>query len=368
MSLIGIVQSQLMGGGVAAVISGITPHYGEEAELYFGYDVAISSDGLVMAVGAINADDAAPNSGRVDVYDWNGTGWTPRNFLTQPSPSNDANFGSSVSLSSDGSVLAVGAQRGTGAWTQSGTAYVYDWDGTNWVKRPGDTGGIYIDSYDGGFYKWFGSGIALSGDGNFLAVGQRDSTYGSTLQTGRVLFYTWNGTSWSQGPVLTANDAGGFDLYGASVALTSDGNTLVVGASYWDDTFQNQGKVYIYDYTGGNWVLRNTLTSPNPSATGIFGFGSEISDNGDVLVVGEAGWDGTQTNQGAVHIYDRDGASWVLRTTIVGDDLPGEVSANPLFGVGIGLNGAGDYMLVGAAGVDGSVEVDVGKVYEYPTI
>ena len=101
---------------------------GEAAGDHFGYSVSLSSDGSVVAIGAIYNDGNGSNSGHVRIYYWN-TGssvWTQRGLDINGEAAGDVS-GVSVSLSSDGSVVAIGAIWNDGLFVDSGHVRIYYW-------------------------------------------------------------------------------------------------------------------------------------------------------------------------------------------------------------------------------------------------
>jgi hypothetical protein len=132
---------------------------------YFGYSTAISSDGniLVVATGALAAYE---NISGIYIYDRFGDSWVQRgSVLIPPNIVNDA-WGYAVSLSSDGAILAVGVGLKTINFTSQGGVYIYDRFGDSWVQR-----GSVLTASDAAVSDYFGSSVSLSSDGNILAVG-----------------------------------------------------------------------------------------------------------------------------------------------------------------------------------------------------
>jgi hypothetical protein len=231
----------------------------------FGTSVALSTDGNTLAVGApgedSNAtvvdgnetDNSAINAGAAYLFTRSGSTWSQQAYVKASNTEFDDAFGSSVTLSGDGTTLAVGAigensevtgvDGGTGLDIagNSGAVYVFAL-GASWTQQ------AYIKATNTGPADNFGVSVALSGDGNILAVGadQEDSNAqnidgnqgdNSSNNAGAVYLYTRSVSVWSVSHYvkapntdLTAFDSFG-DRFGASVAMTVDGNTLVVGAA-----------------------------------------------------------------------------------------------------------------------------------------
>ena len=96
---------------------------GEAANDESGSQVAISSDGLRVAIGANGNDANGSNSGHVRIYDYNGSAWVQVGADIDGEAAGDY-CGSSVSFSSDGSILAIGASSNDGGGTNSGHVFM----------------------------------------------------------------------------------------------------------------------------------------------------------------------------------------------------------------------------------------------------
>jgi len=209
-----------------------------------------------------------------------------------------------VALSADGSVLAVGAHYWDGpAGSNQGAVYVFDWSGSAWIERT-----TALTASDAGASDYFGTTVALSADGTVLAVGAFGWDGPGGDDQGAVYVFDWSGSAWvERTTALTASDAGKSDYFGISVALSADGTVLAIGAYSWDGPGgANQGAVYVFDWSGSAWVERTTaLTASDAGAYDYFGMYVALSADGSVLAVGAHYWDGPGgSNQGAVYVFD----------------------------------------------------------------
>ena len=91
-----------------------------------GQSVSISSDGSIVAIGAINNDGNGDNSGHVRVYEWNGLAWNKKGLDINGEAPGDQS-GQSVSISSDGSIVAIGALNNDDNGSDAGHVRVYQW-------------------------------------------------------------------------------------------------------------------------------------------------------------------------------------------------------------------------------------------------
>jgi hypothetical protein len=263
--------------------------------------------------------------------------YTLRGTLSAADAEASGNYGASSALSADGTVMAVGASLRDTA-TDQGGVYIYDWSGTEWVQR-----GDVLLAADGAASELFGAAVALNSDGTILAVGAKQRTYASRY--GGVYIYDWSGSAWVQrGSVLVPDFTGQYRPYfGSSVAVDSTGTILAVGAEQWDGAIENSGAVFIYDWSGSAWVQRGSIIDSSNAIR--IGSGVSLSSDGEILAVGAyyyySGW----AAQGGVYIYDWSGTAWTQRGSVI---TASDAAANDWFGWSCALSGNGAALIVGA--------------------
>ena len=287
---------------------------------------AISDDGNTIALGAphessgskgINGnqnDKSAYSSGAVYVYTRRGSTVTQQAYIKASSPGDGANFGSSVALSRDGNTLAVAA--------------------------------------------YYESSAATGINGN-----QADR---SIPEAGAVYVFVRTGTTWSQQAYIKPSNTGqaaagdGFaegDQFGYSLALSADGSTLAVGAIGEDsnatgingdqaDNSANQaGATYVFTRTGTAWAqqayVKSSMTRPNV----LFGYALGVSANGDTLAVAEFDAD---RGQGALYVLTRSGGVWSHQARIKAENAENGDSV----GYSLAISADGNTIAAGAADED----------------
>ena len=154
----------------------------------------------------------------------------------------DDNFGTSIAMSSDGLVVAVGAPnaRDTNNGNDSGSVTVFKYDGSTYIEL-----NTFYGMDDN---ARFGKSIALSNDGGVLAVGAPDARDTNGDRTGSVTVFHSNTASEDYTTLFTAYGMARRDLFGTSVALSSEGSKLATGAPMAiNDGGQNSGSVQIYE-------------------------------------------------------------------------------------------------------------------------
>ncbi len=184
------------------------------------------------------------------------------------------------------------------------------------VSGPG-----YLKASNTGVSDEFGRSVSLSADGTRLAVGapQEDSsaagvdgdqTDNSVVDGGAVYVFSWTGTMWAQEAYLKASNTEANDRFGASVSLSADGTRLAVGA--WqegssatgvggdaaDNSADNSGAVYVFSRTGTTWALEAYVKASNTGAGDQFGVSVSVSADGSRLAVGANGEDSSATGVG----------------------------------------------------------------------
>ena len=133
----------------------------------FGYSVSLSGDGSTAIVGARLDDDKGSDSGSAYIYVRSGSTWTQQAKLVASDGAANDQFGYSVSISSDGSTAIVGAYYDDDKGTGSGSAYVYVRSGSTWTQQAKLLASDSADS------DQFGSSVSISADGSTALVGAR---------------------------------------------------------------------------------------------------------------------------------------------------------------------------------------------------
>ena len=380
-----------------------------------GWGVAISSDGNTVAVGAphessgakgLNGnqnDNSMYGSGAVYVFVRKGEGWAQQAYVKPSNPQMGAEFGHVVALSADGNTLAVSAygeaSKSTGidsnqddhSIPQAGAAYVFTRSGTAWTQRAyikaSNTGeaGATADSFGDG--DQFGVSMTLSDDGRTLAIGaiSEDSAASgingnqsdnSAASAGAVYVFALTGNTWAQQAYVKAGNPDAADLFGYSVSLSADGNTLAVG-SYDeggssrgingppDNMRRGAGAVYIFGRTGTTWAQQTYIHASNAEGGDSFGVNVVLSDDGNTLLassldedckatgVNPPGCDNDRADDistGAAYVFVRSGGTWTQQAFL----KPSNTGPNDWFGSRAALSGDGNTALLNSSLEDSS--------------
>ena len=317
---------------------------GEAADNRSGRSVSLSSDGSRVAIGAPYNDGNGIDAGHVRIYDWNGSSWVQLGQDIDGEAAVDYS-GWSVSLSSDGSRVAIGAYDNDGnAGSNSGHVRIYDWNGSSgvWVQLGQDIDGEALENFSG----W---SVSLSSDGSRVAIGAPYND-GNGSQSGHVRIYDWNGSSWVQLGAYDIDGEAADDRSGYSVSLSSDGSRVAIGARYNDGNGSLAGHVRIYDWNGSAW-LQLGQDIDGEAAYDWNGSSVSLSSDGSRVAIGAANNGANGSGSGHVRIYDWNGSSgvWVQ----LGQDIDGE-AAYDYSGSSVSLSSDGSRVAIGASENDGN--------------
>ncbi|WP_444916651.1 histidine kinase [Microbulbifer sp. JMSA003] len=302
---------------------------------FFGRALSLSGNGTTLAVAAPYEDssatgvnsgpdnDEALDSGAVYIFQYSGVEWSQEAYLKASDSNSNMDFGSSVSLSDDGSILAVGAIGGSGG---RGATYIFSNNG-GWAQQQLLT----ADSASVG--DRFGWDVSFSGDGSLLAVGaplqagaSEDPDDRDGFNNGAVYLFSYEEDSWYQSAYLKASNTDEDDAFGTSISLNNDGSLLAVGAQessagvgFYADSTDNSasraGAAYMYSMVDGQWIESTYLKANNTDERDYFGTSIALSGDGDTLVVGAPEEQGSDTGlmadpdlndadaAGAIYVY-----------------------------------------------------------------
>lgn len=199
-----------------------------------------------------------------------------------------------------------------------------------------------------------GTSVAISG--NYAAVGAIDDKAGTNQPRGAVYFYHFNGSKWVEHFKVWDDFGLPNEEFGTSVSM--DGDFVAIGCpKKMIFTNSNQGAVFIYQRMGNSWVEKFTLTAPDGAAND--GFGNTVQLNGDRVIVGCKNDDiNGNVDQGSAYVFVRNSYFWELQSKL----LTPLGSANDLFGTSVAIDG--QRAVVGSP-LDDDNLVDQGSIHVF---
>ena len=403
----GAVKVLVRSGSSWVFQASVKGQFTESSDLFGHSPIALSSDGNTLAVGAyhesssargINGDQTnndSPASGAVYIFTRSGTAWSQKAYIKASNADRDDRFGTSLALSDDASTLAVGAPQeasngkgvnggadGDNNAPSAGAAYVFTRVADAWQQQ------AYVKLWASAPYQYFGSSMAMSGDGSTLAV---------RLLTEAVYVFVKTAQSWTQQSEVTRPDAGSSLDFGISLGLSGNGAFLAVGApgesssatgvnspAEGDESVPQAGAVYLFARSGLNWTRRGYFKASNTDVSDAFGSALALSADGRTLAVGApyessnaTGVNGDQisnaaSESGAVYVFAQVGSNWVQQAYVKASNT----GTGDMFGSTVLVSADGSMLVVGAineasgaSGVGGAQGDDsvsgAGAVYFY---
>ena len=274
------------------------------------------------------------------------------------------NFGGGVTISSDGTIVVVGAPGdGNGKYSSytsathpgnsTGSAQVFVRSGTTWTHEAS-----LINTSFAPNAAYFGEYLSISGDGSRVLIGEnnRNPNGAAHIFTRNSSTNTWSIEQDLTSLITAGNTNAGF---GKSVAISNDGTYAIVGANgdkNGTSVSIGVGYILVRNISTNAWTVQQKLIHPTQGPAGVstsFGIDVSMSGDGTRVLIG-APFDNSATNvsgTGTAHIFVRSGTSWTHEK-----ELNLEANRNPgidplrsgeYFGMGVTVSDDGNTVVVG---------------------
>lgn len=272
---------------------------------YFGYDVAICGDYVVVGV---EEDDESTftNNGSAQVYKRNtNTGtWEFHQKLINQMPANDDKFGHSVDI--DGDYIIIGAYLDDESnINNTGSASIYKRNiNTNVWEFQQKLINSNANPSDN-----FGYDVSISG--NYIIVGAKEDDISINVNAGSASIFKRNTSTnvWEFQQMLSDNNINGSELFGNSVSIIDGYAVVGVPQDTENGVFGGAANIFKLNISSNVWEQYATLTNPSQSDNDKFGYSVDISD--DFVIVGAHNDDeGSNFDNGSVTIFRRHGNFW----------------------------------------------------------
>jgi len=313
----------------------------------FSYDVAIYENYVVSSCPFCKIGNNS-YQGAVYVFKFDGTSWVQQQKLSAQDGSSGDQFGWSVSIYGNFTVVGAPFTTITGNVYQ-GSAYVFYFDGDYWVQM-----GKLIAN-DGNEGSLFGWSVAIYA--NYIIVGASYADISINQNQGAAYVFYFNGNSWNQTQKLLAQDGAAYDNFGWDISIYKG---FAILGSPFDSTLTmlSRGSAYIFYLVGNSWFQQQKLIATDASSNAEFGW--SVSIYGNFSVIGADGAQiGNNQNQGEAYLFYNNGKIWnQIQKFIVADG-----QKNTQLGTSVSI--FGNYSLIGAPHEDISSKVDQGSAYVY---
>ena len=301
----------------------LLPGDGSDEDL-FGCSVSISGDYAI--IGAFKDDDNGNESGSAYIFRKDGSNWIEEDKITASDGATGDRFGMFVSIS--GNYAIVGSPCDDDNGDQSGSAYIFRRDGGNWIEED------KVTVSDGAAGDFFGT-VSISEE--YAIVGSSgDDDNGN--ESGSAYIIRRDGGNWIEEQKIIASDGGAGDYFGSAVSI--EGEYVIVGAYLDDNGGIDRGSAYIFRRDAGTWIEEKKITANDGADNDNFGF--SVSLSGVYVIIGAFQDDDNGDNAGSAYIYRRSGTIWSEQQKLIASDA----ADNDLFGLAVAISG--DYSIIGA--------------------
>jgi hypothetical protein len=282
----------------------------------FGNAVSMSSDGTRVIVAAYTEDTGAANAGSAYIFAYSSGSWSQQAKIVASDAQASDLFGSSVSMNSDGTRVIVGAYGEDTGGSNAGSAYIYAYSSGSWSQEAKIQASDLSASEVSGV---FGISVSMSSDGTRVIVGAQGEDTGAT-NAGAAYIFAYSSGSWSQQQKILASDAQATDNFGYSVSMSGDGARVIVGARNEDTGGSAAGSAYIFAYSSGSWSQEAKIQASDKQATDYFGYKVSMNSDGTKVIVGAYYEDTGATDAGAAYTFTLSGGSWSQEAKIQASD------------------------------------------------
>ncbi len=296
----------------------------------FGRALSINNDGTRVAIGGAFNDIGGENAGHVRVFEYTNGAWSQLgNDILGEYPGDTS--GTSVSISNDGTIVAIGAKGNEDNGNNAGHVRVYKYENNSWNQLGGDIDGETDDQ--------LGINLSMSNDGTIVGIA---SPYNSSgIDSGHTRVYQYTNGAWNQlgGDIEgeTVNDNSG-----TSISMNGNGTIIAIGADSNDGNGRDSGHTRVYQYNNGTWIQMGTDID-GEARDDKSGISVSMSDDGTTVAIGANGNDGNGGNSGHTRIYQYVSGAWLQ----LGNDIDGEGATN-YSGTAVSMNNDGTSVAIGA--------------------
>ncbi|MCI0651205.1 MAG: PKD domain-containing protein [Planctomycetes bacterium] len=267
-----------------------------DGESFDGFGRSVALGAGVAIAGSPLDDDLGIDSGAAYIYRFDGTNWSEEQKLTASDGGDGAQFGYSVAI--DGDVALVGSPFDSGAGIEAGAALLFRYDGGGWTEEGAlSAGGI-------GFYEWFGTAVAIEEDVAVVGAMLDDEV---AADAGAAYVFRYDGASWEVEAKLIPIDGTPSGHFGNAVAISAD--RIVVGARHDSGEGLFAGAVHVFRFDGVDWVAEQKLHAQDAAL--LDEFGASVAIFGAEIAIGSPYEIDNLPGAGAVYVFRHDESDWV---------------------------------------------------------
>jgi hypothetical protein len=282
---------------------------------YFGYAVSISGDGNTVVVTSPLENEVTIQAGAAYIFKYVGGSWVQDIKITDINGSYLDRLGVATAVNYNGDRVAIGAAwRNSGSYWDNGAVYVYRLESSIWYLE------AILEANIGETYAYYGRAVGMSANGSVIVVG---AAYADVVgyESGAAYIYTREGNNWTETTRLVPSDATAESYFGESVAISGDGNTVAIGAHLADTTLPDTGAVYIYRNLNGTWVQSYKVMPTEVNTGDKFGLCVSLNSNGTLLTVAAENVSGGPSTSGGCYLFALTEAGWTQQSVLLSTDI-----------------------------------------------
>lgn len=303
----------------------------ENASSYFGKSSCVSSTGVMVVGDPMYYDDDITSESGAVFVYSRTTGIWVQTQVIKPGVAGEG-FGNSVAISSDGQVLAVGSYHPINGGIQ-GDVYIYRLDAGTYVYDE-----VLNDDANLSINDQFGNSISLSDTGEYLVIGAVAANSGF----GKAYVYHYNSVNeeYDLEDEIVGSDVAAAVSFGKSVAISSQGLWIAAGAPGFNGS---DGKVYIFERDTPNHTYTEVEDIAGvASIASSFGYSVDISEDSNLLLIGAPTYGPVEAASGIAYLYEFDTTWGEIDTMESSTIVP-----NERFGLSVSLGKSGEWIAVG---------------------
>jgi predicted amidohydrolase len=320
--------------------------------------LALTGSGVATTPATVRSAESAPPHPVPGARTQTAPQFTQQQKLTATDGDPDDFFGGSVAVSSDGTTALIGANEDEAPnGSAAGSVYVFMQSGGSWSQQQ------KLTVTDGDSGDLFGESVAVSSDGTTALIGAVADENPNGARAGSVYVFTESEGTWSQQQKLTATDGDSGDLFGGGVAVSSAGTTALIGAFRDEDpNGDNAGSVYVFTESGGTWSQQQKLTATDGDSRDFFGRSMAVSSNGTTALIGAFGdEDPNGARAGSAYVFTESEGTWSQQQKLTAPDG----DRRDFFGGFVAVSSAGTTALIGAPQDEDPNGANAGSAYVF---
>lgn len=300
----------------------------------------ISNDGMYVLISTSNLTSGTSDVlSKIYVYIKSDDDYIPYAELVAEDGCIGDYFGSSISISDDNNYIAIGAWSRRSTFTSS--FYVFVKSGSTWIQQAK----IVSPELN---QIGYGASIAISGDGNYIAVSAYMYSSYSFIQNGAVYIYARTEEIWSYQAMLLANDPysqnDGYSQFGMSLSMSFNGDIIIIGSPGEPSAQDILRTIYIFTRSENTWTKQTEIQSDEQELRDTFGCSVTISSDGTRISIGAPFmYDSDQI--GSYYIFNKSEGSWMQYDTKI---TSSDIAAGDYFGIYTAMTSSGNHIIASA--------------------